>query len=270
MVYRRIIIDGQEMILAVGQSGKGPPCEDTPGCCGVTYLDTESDTMYKCIADEDGCCVWEPIASDAEILRLIEGLRKDIEDLKYVPIEVTGISNDIKVAELGSTVDALTVSWSLNKDPASQTVDGISVEPEVRSKALTGLGLTAYRKFTVEATDEREASHSRDTSVSFYNGVYYGVLEDGAALTSAAILGLNPPSLQSGRGITFTVNAGATQRIAYAIPSRYGTPVINIGGFDYEWDKATIQFTNNSGYTESYDVWQSPQTGLGNTTVKVT
>ena len=269
MVYKRIIIDGQELMLAVGQAGKGPPCEDTPGCCGVTYLDTDSDTMYKCIGEKNGCCIWEPVANDAEILRLIGDLRKDIDDLKYVPIEVTAVSNNVKVAELGSTVDAVTVSWSLNKAPASQMVDGVSVDPGDRSKTLTGLGLTVQRKFTVEVTDERGASHAASTSVSFYNGAYYGLLEDGAALTSAAILGLSR-SLQSGRGISFTVNAGASKRIVYAIPSRYGTPVINIGGFDYEWEKTTIQFTNKSGYTESYDVWQSPQTGLGSTTVKVT
>lgn len=88
MVYRRIIIDGQELILAVGQSGKGPPCEDTPGCCGVTYLDTDSDTMYKCIGEENGCCIWEPVANDAEILRLIGSVQKDVDDLKKAISEI--------------------------------------------------------------------------------------------------------------------------------------------------------------------------------------
>jgi hypothetical protein len=96
------------------------------------------------------------------------------------------------------------------------------------------------------------------------------VLEDGATIDSAAVLGLTR-KLQGSKAITFTANAGATQRIAYAFPARYsGVPVFNVGGFEGGFSLAsTFQFTNASGYTETYDVYLSDNVNLGSTTVKV-
>lgn len=185
-------------------------------------------------------------------------------------IEITSISNSVGTVEMGSTVDTLTISWTLNKEPVSQSLNGEAVDPSLRSVTLEGLSLTAETAYTVKATDERDASDSGTTRIYFYNGVYYGVLEDGAVLDSAAILGLKK-KLQSGKTLTFTADAGASQRIAYALPSRYGTPNFNVGGFDGGFTKAaTVEFTNASEYMESYDVWLSDNTGLGSTTVKVT
>lgn len=208
----------------------------------------------------------------------IDQLLRDVADLKYVPIEITSISNSVSnsvgTVEMGSTVDTLTISWTLNKEPVSQSLNGEAVDPSLRSLTLEGLSLTAETAYTVKATDERDASDSGTTRIYFYNGVYYGVLEDGAVLDSAAILGLKK-ELQSGKTLTFTADAGASQRIAYALPSalpsRYGTPNFNVGGFDGGFTKAaTVEFTNASEYMESYDVWLSDNTGLGSTTVKVT
>lgn len=199
----------------------------------------------------------------------ISALQQDMADLKYAAIDITSVSNSIGTVELGSTVDTVTVNWAVNKEPVSQTVNGEAIAADLRTLTLKNLGLTKETAITVTATDERGATDKATTRVYFYNGVYYGVLEDGTELDSAAILGLTR-KLQSGKTITFTVNPGEAQRIAFALPARYGTPIFNIGGFDYEWDKATIQFVNSSGYEEAYDIWLSPQTGLGSTTVKVT
>lgn len=61
MLYKRMIIDGKEFPLAAAQSGKGAPCDTTPGCVGVTYMDEDTGRMYKCISCEDNCTRWEPI-----------------------------------------------------------------------------------------------------------------------------------------------------------------------------------------------------------------
>jgi hypothetical protein len=43
-----------------------------------------------------------------------------------------------------------------------------------------------------------------------------------------------------------------------------------VGGFEGGFSKAaTFDFTNASGYTESYDVWLSDEMNLGSTSVKV-
>ena len=196
-------------------------------------------------------------------------IEADIADLKYVEIKISSINNNVGTVEMGSTVNSVTINWALNKAPVSQTVDGNSVDASARSTTLSGLALTSGKTYTVTATDERNATATASTSIVFYNGVYYGVTTDGATVNSAAILALTR-KLQGSKGLTFTANAGAGQRIVYALPSRYGTPNFNVGGFDGGFSKtATISFTNASGYTENYDVWVSDNTGLGNTTVKV-
>ena len=199
----------------------------------------------------------------------INNILKDIADLKYVPIAITKITNNVGTVEIGTVVNAPTVSWSLNKSPTKQTLERAELSTDSRAEILSNLILSENKTFSLVVTDERGASDSATTSITFLNGVYYGVLENGAIIDSAAILTLTR-KLQGSKGITFTANAGATQQIIYAIPTRYGTPNFNVGGFDGGFAKATtFNFTNGSGYTESYDVWLSENVGLGSTTVKV-
>lgn len=199
----------------------------------------------------------------------INNILKDIADLKYIPIAITKITNNVGTVEIGTVVNAPTVSWSLNKSPTKQTLERAELSTDSRAEILSNLTLSENKTFSLVVTDERGASDSETTSITFLNGVYYGVLESGATIDNAAIQALTK-KLQASRGITFTVDAGATQQIIYAIPTRYGTPNFNVGGFDGGFTKAnTFAFTNGSGYTESYDVWLSENVGLGSTTVKV-
>ena len=216
--------------------------------------------------------------SQTDLVSAINEIARTVADLKYEAISITGISNNAtgsfktaSVLEKGSSIDSVTINWSLNKEPASQTLDGETLANDVRSKTLTGLAMTENRTFRLTVTDERGALDTEPaTTISFVNGVYYGVLAEDATLDSAAILTLNR-SLQSTKSMTFTANPGSGERIAYALPTKgYGTPVFNVGGFEGGFTKAaTLDFTNASGHQESYDVWLSDNSGLGSTTVKV-
>lgn len=67
------------------------------------------------------------------------------------------------------------------------------------------------------------------------------------------------------------IDSGADQYVWYALPSRYGTPVFNVGGFDGGFAKvSTLDFMNLSGYTEEYTVYRSDNSNIGKKTVKVT
>lgn len=197
-------------------------------------------------------------------------LQKDVADLRYVPIDITSLTHNAGTKELGSVVDSVTISWALNKSPESQLLDGIAVKEDLRSMVLTAQGISSNKTFTLKVTDERGATDTASTTISFLKGVYYGVMADGATIDSAAILKLTR-KLQGNKSVTFTANAGAGQRIAYAFPTSYpGTPVFNVGGFEGGFSKAkTFLFTNASGHEESYDVWLSDNVSLGSTTVKV-
>ena len=202
----------------------------------------------------------------------IKELQQGLADLQYEPIKLTGVYNSVGTQERGQEIKAIRISWALNKAPVRQTVDGLAVEESVREYTISldpPMTWDANRSFEVTATDERELTAKGSTAPVFYNGVYYGVLTDGAAIDRAAILSLTR-SLRASKGITFSANANATQRIVYALPVRYGEPVFYVGGFEGGFALAkTFAFENASGYTENYAVYVSGNTGLGQTTVEV-
>lgn len=243
--------------LASLQGPAGPA--GTPGYSPVKGVDyfTEGD---------QAAMVADVLASQE-----ISDMAQAIADLQYEPIKILGIDPDVYTAEIGSTVASFGVRWQLNKLPVSQTLNGETVEVEGIEGEVekSGLAIKEDINYRLVVKDERGAQATAIASIKFYNGVYYGVLKDGATIDSAAILTLTR-KLQSGKAISFTADAGATQRIVYAIPSRYGTPVFTVGGFEGGFSKAaTIDFTNASGYTESYDIWTSDNVGLGSTKVTV-
>lgn len=209
----------------------------------------------------------------AAVLKLVnddlDSIRSDIADLKYVAIDITKFSHSAGTVELGSVVNELTLSWSLNKTPASQTVNGESLDVSVRSKKLTGLNISANKTFSMSVTDDRGATDSANTTVNFHNGIYYGAGANPGTLDSAFILTLSK-TLSSTKGRSIDVTAADGQHIWYALPKRLGTCKFTVGGFEGGFDLvATIDFTNSKGYTEPYYIYRSGQTGLGATKVVI-
>lgn len=208
--------------------------------------------------------------ADEDTAQALDDIMKEIAALKsFHPIEIKSVTNNVGTVELGVTIDAVTVTWVLNNAPVSQTVDGQAVDAADRSTVIPG-PFASDKSFTVTVTDAEGNTASKSTSIAFYNGVYYGVLPVGGTIDSAAILSMTR-KLQSGKTVTFTATAKDGEKFAYALPARYGTPKFNVGGFDYDWEKATtIDFTNASGYTESYVVWRAYQVVVGTRKIVVT
>ena len=197
-----------------------------------------------------------------------------IDDLSYVQIAINSISATNSDNEIGSTVQATTVTWALNKEPKTQKIKFSSeaeesLDTDERSKAYTGKNVTSNSIIKLTVTDERDASVSKQVTIQFRPKVYYGVSADPAALESDAINALTG-ALASSKARTFSANAGEGEYIVYIIPSSFGTPTFNVGGFDGGFKKTkTIEHTNASGYKQNYDIWQSVQPSLGSTSVTV-
>ena len=232
--------------------------------------------------------VAESMGDDVEdrLTALEERLEEHINP--YVNIAISGQTNGVtSVQEKGKVINSIIVSWNVNRTPKSLTISGpgidgtLALDVTAKSYAIPNqnLGITFSNtnsfKWTIKAVGERgeangDVSTKTTSAITFYNGVYYGVMEDGAAIDSAAILKLTR-KLQSGIAIDFTATAGATQRIAFAAPSGYGTPKFTVGGFEGGFYKAgTFQFENSSKYIESYDVWLSDDLALNTISVSVT
>lgn len=190
-------------------------------------------------------------------------------DIMYEEINISSFTNNIGTVEIGSTVANVTLSWTTNKTPTALTLDDEAIDVALTSKSLSGLSLISDKTWTLKATDERDAVSTKTTKITFLNGVYYGVIDSGDTINNSLIIGLNK-KLQSIKSTTFTTTANDGQYIIYALPASYGTPAFNVGGFDGGFSlNTTFDFTNASGHTESYCVWLSDNTGLGETTVKV-
>lgn len=209
---------------------------------------------------------------DQGIKTLPDALNELNRDLQYIPIEILAFSNNIGVAEKGSTLNELTLKWQLNKDPETILMNG-QVRADLktlRSLTLKDMALTADKTFMLQVRDEKGKTARKNTSVVFQNGVYYGVSEIPEEVNNTFILSLSR-SLQGSRTKTFSTTSTEGQYVWYAFPSRYGTPVFNVGGFDGGFTKtASISFTNASGYTEEYAVYRSDNSNLGTKTIKVT
>lgn len=192
-----------------------------------------------------------------------------IADLNYKEISITSFTNNAGTQEMGATVTSVTLSWSFSRTPESVTLDGTAKAVNSTGETLIGLSITSNKSWTLRATDERDYTASRTTSISFLNGVYYGVATAPATYDSAFILTLTK-NLRSSKLTSFSVTAGEGQYIYYCIPTRFGTASFKVGGFDGGFSLvATISFTNTSGYAENYYIYKSDNANLGATSVSV-
>jgi hypothetical protein len=108
-----------------------------------------------------------------------------------------------------------------------------------------------------------------DITLTFVNNVYYAVNTSASASENIGNIVTNPV-LSNTRVRTFTVNAGTNEYIYYSYPSRLGTATFTVGGFEGGFSLISTQTHINSlGFSESYYVYRSDNTGLGNTTVVV-
>ena len=206
-------------------------------------------------------------ASQPELTEVKAQVANMKADMDYVPIDITGISCTVTKAEIGSTVDTLTVSWTTNKTPNKQTMNHSSVDVSETSKQQ--INVRTDTTYTLRVWDERDTLDMASVSISFLNGVYYGASAEPETLDSAFILGLTK-ELSGSKGRTITVNAAEGQRIWYALPVRLGECSFSVGGFTGGFDLVdTIDFRNNVGYTEPYNVYASAKSGLGETKVVV-
>ena len=201
-------------------------------------------------------------------------LKSAVDDLLYVPIQVTSFASSPSTVEKGVEVTEATLSWELNKVPKTLTIGETELPLQKKgSQKFEGLEITVNHKFTISATDERNKTVTKDAAINFYNGVYYGVSAIPEAYNSEFIIALGnsgKKTLRSSKLTSFSVTAGDGQYIYYCLPVSMGTCSFKVGGFDGGFDLvATLDYTNEPGHEESYRIYRSTNAGLGATTVEV-
>ena len=196
-------------------------------------------------------------------------LETKVDDLLYEPISITSFTVNPSTAEKGASVSQPYCSWKLNKKATAITLDGESVSPELGGFSLMRYNIKENTTFTLKVTDERGHSETKTATLSFMNGVYYGVSSIPETLDSAFIRTLTK-TLRSNKLPSFTVNAGAGQYIWYCLPKAYGACSFTVGGFSGGFALVdTISYKNAYGHTEDYYVYRSDHESLGQTAVTV-
>lgn len=190
------------------------------------------------------------------------------DEFNYKPIAISAFTNNKNTVEMGTKITDVTLNWTLSKNPKTMMIDSESITPlSTRTKTYSGQNITTNKTYTLKVTDEKDAIATKTTSITFYNGVYWGAKAAPGSYDSAFILTLQK-GLQGNKNKTFTATAGADEYLYYALPTRYGAVTFNVGGFDGGFTKvATIEFTNASGYKENYDIYKSDNANLGSQTV---
>ena len=203
---------------------------------------------------------------DGSTENIDERLSEIEEELEKInPFKVESFSVNPSVAELGSKVSSVVLSWGLNKEPAKVSIDGTAVSAAKNGSHTVSEEISGTRKFVISAETENGKTATDDVYINFYNGIYYGAAPE----TIQGTEGLTKV-LSNSRKRTFTVTANEGEHIFYILPARLGEPVFKVGGFEGGFNLyKTIDFTNNYGYSESYRVYVSTEDGLGNTTVEV-
>ena len=262
-----------EMRVALSGMGQSvpTPVDDTLSIAGMAAdAKATGDALAQKASQDEMDGLAELIATKADETSL-EDLEARVADLEYKPMAISAFGTTPNQAEQGSTVSTVALAYTMNKVPASASLDGIAQEITEPTGTIQQTGaITANRTWTLVAQDERGAVASKAATLSFLWKAYFGAAAAPGAINSAFLLSLANGVLTASRARTFTVNAGAGQYIWYAVPSSFGACTFKVGGFDGGFSKvSTFQHTNASGGVTNYDVYRSDNAELGNTTVVV-
>lgn len=243
----------------------------------VDYAIVDKSRVYSLnddVSEEEvtiGFELWESgeIISKKKLNQMVNILwehEQKLEELLYKPITVN-LSLSKTMVEIGDIVSDLKATWTYNKPPIYQSFNGIVLDNSIRSYSIS-TNVTTNTTYNLQAKDSK-TTINRSVSINFYNGKYYGTSPIPSIYDSSFIMSLNKV-LTNNRNGNFTVNCLENNYIYFAIPTRFGKPTFNVGGFEGGFVLVdTIVFTNKFGYTEDYNIYKSENENLGNTTVLV-
>jgi hypothetical protein len=126
-----------------------------------------------------------------------------------------------------------------------------------------------YVTFTLTAS-HHQSTKTSDFTIRWGQKLYWGVGPTGYS-TASDIKNNLDGYVTNTIDAEFTVTAGLTDKIYFACRSGYGPATFTVGGFDggFTLISDTISLTNDYGFTENYQLYESDNFDLGTTTVTV-
>ena len=197
-----------------------------------------------------------------------------LDYLLYKPLSISSFNINIdRNLEMGRTIDGCVLKWSYNKKIKEQY---LSIDNETFSISTELCEYNYYtsfnsnKTFTLSAKDERNKVVSSTINIVYSNKIYWGTSSSTTYNNSFLLNELSNSIISNNIKRTIQVNATSNQYIYYVIPSRLGTPIFKVGGFEGGFSKvSTISFTNIYNFTENYDIYRSDNVNLGDTTIVI-
>ena len=204
----------------------------------------------------------------------ITNVQEALDYLLYTPLSIKSFTISIdKIIEKGRSINGCVLNWSYNKVIQDQTLKiGDSIIPMSINTVTYSYNsmINNNISFVLTATDERNKIVTNTINIVYYNKIYWGTSNSTTYNNSFLINELKNTIISDNKNRTIKVNAINDEYIYYAFPSRLGTPIFKVGGFEGGFSKvSTISFTNIYNFTENYDIYRSDNVNLGDTTIVI-
>lgn len=167
--------------------------------------------------------------------------------------------------EIGTVIEGVDFSWTVNKEITSQTLTDCTIELADRTASYEN-NISSNKSFTLRVSDGTNAATS-SVSYSFQPKVYYGSAAVPNTYDSAFCMGLTSSALKSSKAGTYALNVAANEYGFICMPKSFAnidTLIAKVGGFDTEIPRvATVSHTNAKGYTQDYNIFKTANSNLG-------
>jgi hypothetical protein len=183
---------------------------------------------------------------------------RELIDATLYRAPLVALSNTAGVVELGTTVDDVTVNWTLSQGviTTQSLTDVETLAANVRTYAFTALGLNgpAAKTYTLTYSDGRTTRNAA-TEIIFRQKRYWG-LSSFSTLASSDILALDSEftTTKTQTRLFYPSN----QYLYFAYPADFGEAAFVVNGLtNTAWEKTTVNVTNAAGYESFYFVYRS-------------
>ena len=169
--------------------------------------------------------------------------------------------------EIGASLENVTVKWRTNKDVTTQVLKKNNVQvgeltATDREYTDTGANITTNTTYTITVGDGKKTA-TASANITFRPKRYWGV-STSATLDNAGVLALSG-ELCNDRAQTRTFNCSGGKYFYIVLPKNMCNNItFKVGGLAFsDMEVTEIQLTNESGYTQAYNIYRPTEIQTG-------
>ena len=265
---------GQERVLYLVEDSSG---SGTDAYEEYIWVITDSSTTpptygYEKIGDTNISLAATNITYSSNLQVGVTNVGASLDALNSaVPLQITSYSMtpNTEIYEKGTTLAAgnITIAWNTNKPLTSQTMNGTSLDADVRSWTNTSPISGTFQLFMLICNNGSQTIANAGM-IKFWDSVYWGSSAIGT-YNSAFVRALSNSELKEYCQGKYSMSVATNEYGFIAFPSSMSAPAqCKINGMITDMElTATINVTNASGATSEYKLYRTTNPSLGNLTL---